>query len=691
MTGTRICLACHLFGLSATPDVHGTPVPVVPTPKYPRREGRVTLKGKFSELPLSDLIQVLAANQNTCRVQISVDDSEGELFVEAGQIVHAQYGQLFGQEAVYAFLAASERARFKLKPNVRTDKRTVRENTMTLMMEGLRRIDEGLVSQPALPASTGRGRPLGIRRLSPLQAVALATSVFFFGTLLGYATYIGFADRGPTLVRGGDALDAVELTGPNDRKPQLLRGRSLAAPAQLALSPQIVCRVLVQADGTVSEASVYRPRPDLAVFESVALAAVERFLFEPALKDGQPIAAWINWPVAFKAKRAPTDVVLRVKGSDTIGGALGPALGAAYEVMNPNVSIAIEALGSSTGFAALFDGSAELGAASRPVKATELEEAARLGIRLQEHVVGYDGIAVVVHRDNPIESLSVGQLRQLFSGAKNNWADLGGSAGAIELVSRPSYSGTHGFFRDRILGADTSFAKSTRYLEKTQDIVDYVVAHPHALAFVGIGWAQQNNVKTLPIADDNRPVAPTTAAIRNGSYPISRALLMYTRGRPKGALAGFLRFVLSSHGQSLVARHGFVSSEADVDALIDPALLDEPIPAYQPPRVFRVYFSRGHRSGQQRHHELERDRQADASRRIPSHHRRSFGHHRLSDRYRIVSKARADAVTSALLERGVDPALIDVQAASGTRPRGTNRTSGGRRENRRVDVTLFPR
>lgn len=683
----------------------------------------MTLAGRFTDLPLSDLIQVLSTNSSTCRVDIQVLEDEGELFMENGEIVHAQFGRLSGEEAVYAFLAASDQARFKVQANLRTGLRTVHEKTISLLLEGLRRLDEGIVSQPAAPvpptsspsvSASGSGyvapsaaasvapsvsrapTPPPPRRPSILQTVVIAIGLFAVGVAGGLIWFSGEPTGALSRVGQKEAIDASELTGPKDRKPRLLRGRSPVAPKtdQTALSPSIVCRILVQPDGTVSKGRVYRPREGMGLFESVALAAVERFMFEPALKDGIPTAAWINWPVSFESSRSKSAVQIRVKGSDTIGGALGPALAAAYEVIDEDVAILIDALGSSTGFAGLFDGSADLAASSRPIKSSEVDEAERLGIKLKEHVIGYDGIAVVVHRDNPVASLSIDQLRQLFSGEIKDWSELGGLAGPVEVVSRPSYSGTHGFFRDRVLrakGSKASFASSTRYFETNHELVDYVAAHPNALTFIGLGWAQQDGVRILPISDGGTPVAPTKAAIRDGGYPISRALLMYTRGLPRGHLAGFLRFILSVDGQRLVARHGFVDSEADVDAVVAPALVKEPMAVYEP-LVFRIYFGSG-----------RTDVDATATKKIETIARRlrtgaysarivgNSDSQGSQQEKQAVSLARADFVRVALVERGVAASLLEVGSVSATRPRGSNTTRGGRRENRRVDVTLLPR
>ncbi len=655
----------------------------------------VTLTGKFSDLPLTDLIQVLSANQKTCRVFINVDEADGELYVDHGQIVHAQFGQLFGTEAVYAFIAASSRARFLLQAGVRTDRRTVNDSTPALIMEGLRRIDEGMVSRPTGPISTASARG-ALPRASALRAGVAAGAIVAVGVVIGVVTFSNVSANRSPVVSPEAAIDAVELTGSNDRRPRLLRGMPPVAPRKdSGLSPSIVCRILVQVDGKVTDASVYRTRPDLAAFESVALAAVEQYVFEPALRDGNPVPVRINWPVTFADAPRETGVRLNIKGSDTIGGALGPALVAAFEARHPDISVEIEALGSSTGFVGLFDGTADIAASSRPVKPKEVAQAERLGIRLEELVLGYDGIAIVVHRDNPVTALSLDELRWLFSGEVRRWSKVGGDRKRVVPVSRPSYSGTHGFFRDKVLridGGDLRFSKNTKYLEKNEEVVAYVAQDPDAITYVGLAWVSRPGVKVLSVVGSRGPVRPTSSSIRDGSYPISRPLLLYTRGVPKGPMAEFLRFVLSADGEALVARNGFVASEADVDALIDPKLVEEPMTSYVAPKVVRVFFGKGQTdvdAGVER--QIQRITQVM---RTNAYRARIVGHSDASGTrvdHRVVSRRRAQSVQDALVARGVDPTLLDIEAASASRPLVSNRTRGGRRENRRVDVTLIPR
>ena len=106
---------------------------------------------------------------------------------------------------------------------------------------------------------------------------------------------------------------------------------------------------------------------------------------------------WILATSAAPLRAQSEERVISVKGSNTVGGKLGQSLAQGFIAFHPGVDIDWESLGSGTAFVGLFDGSADLGASSRPIKTKELQQARDLGLVLREYVIGYDGIAVIVH------------------------------------------------------------------------------------------------------------------------------------------------------------------------------------------------------------------------------------------------------------------------------------------------------
>lgn len=414
---------------------------------------------------------------------------------------------------------------------------------------------------------------------------------------------------------------------------------------------------------------------------------------------------------------------VRIEGSDTIGGALGIALAEAFHAQHPEALVEWEGLGSSTAFVGLFDGSADLGASSRAITESEAAEAKRQGISLREFVIGYDGIAVIVHPDNPIAALTVQQLSEIFQGRVADWAALGGRGGRIRLVSRPSYSGTHVFFRDKVLrrgnakGAE-QFAERTEWVEHSADILPMVAGDPNAISFVGLGWAK-SVVRTVPVAatKGQTPVLPSVATVRDGSYPIYRPLLMYARGEPRGRSGELLDFILGGDGQQIVAENGFVALDsprpAGATATTAPKTARrESSPGFEAavraqagsaaatgaptaaaavaapgPRLTRVYFQFGGTLlGDEA---LETLAGAAAELRSGGYRALVVGHaDGIGSRQANlkVSQARAEAVRRQLVSMGVPPAMLLTEAAGSDQPIATNQTAAGRRGNRRVDI-----
>ena len=368
------------------------------------------------------------------------------------------------------------------------------------------------------------------------------------------------------------------LVGEGDAPPTFIEGPAPAVPEDgNGLRPTVICRLRIDASGNVVEARVYRSRPDLAAYESAAVAASRSALFLPARHGGRPVAAWLNWPVAFASgvdpvAESPGPKELRIKGSETIGGEAGLALAKEFERRNPKVRVRVERQGSSTAFLGLLDGTADLGASSRPATKAELAKVKAAGISLSEFVLGYDGITVIVHPDNPIRSLSLAKISDIFTGKSHQWNQVGGKLGEIHPIGRPPSSGTRVFFRDRVLRCgDPSrveeFAPEVVALERNEDIVEQVARDPQAIAYVGHGFLQPG-VKVLAVSAERGPAyLPETRTIAEGRYPIHRPLLLYTRSQPSREVARFLRFALSPLGQGLVAKSGFVPSDTPLDAM----------------------------------------------------------------------------------------------------------------------------
>lgn len=271
-----------------------------------------------------------------------------------------------------------------------------------------------------------------------------------------------------------------------------------------------------------------------------------------------PLAAGCPAPGEPEAFGASDPAALTVKGSDTMVH-LVTAWAEAFAVARPEAPVSVTGGGSGVGIAGLLNGTAEVCMASRELSARELELARQRGHEPVDHVVGRDGIALVVHPDNPVDSLTLEQVRQLFNGTLTSWAQVGGPDRPVQLLSRESSSGTYHYFMEHVLRRD-DFAPRARLMPSTSAIVQATAQDAWSIGYVGLGYLEGAAVKPLALrGSEGAPaVAPSLAAVQDGSYPLSRPLHLYPVGAPTGLARDFIEFALSPAGQELVAEAGYV-------------------------------------------------------------------------------------------------------------------------------------
>lgn len=256
--------------------------------------------------------------------------------------------------------------------------------------------------------------------------------------------------------------------------------------------------------------------------------------------------------------------VLLNRGSDTMVN-VAQAWAEEYAGVAPDVSVEVAGGGSGVGIAALIDGTVQIANSSRPMKAAERDaiRAARGAVAI-EHVSGYDALVVYVHAKNPLPSMTLAQLREVFAegGRITRWSELGVRHDAcprdtIIRVSRQSSSGTYDFFREVALDRH-DFKLGTLELNGSKEVVDLIAHTPCAIGYSGMGYATPG-VRMLSLArDGGPPVAPTAEATLDGSYPIARPLYMYTAGEPEGETKRYLEWIHSPAGQRIVSSVGYV-------------------------------------------------------------------------------------------------------------------------------------
>ncbi len=254
-------------------------------------------------------------------------------------------------------------------------------------------------------------------------------------------------------------------------------------------------------------------------------------------------------------------------GSDTMLEVAG-AWSQAYHAVHPQVVVSVSGGGSGTGIANLIAGDVDIANSSRHLKDSEIEAAKKHGHTPVQHHVGYDGIALYVHKDNPLQSVTLEQLREMFGdgGKISKWSQLGVKIGdggtnddTIVLASRQNNSGTYEYFREAVLGGDSGRYKSEcNNLNGSKDVVDFCGKTRSAIGYSGLAYAT-TAVRIVPVAKTaGAPaVIPTAATVLDGSYPISRPLFMYTNGEPTGEVKLYLDWIKSDAGQRVLQEHGY--------------------------------------------------------------------------------------------------------------------------------------
>ena len=229
---------------------------------------------------------------------------------------------------------------------------------------------------------------------------------------------------------------------------------------------------------------------------------------------------------------------------------------------NPDIKVSATDGGTGTGIAALLDGTTDICAASRKIKNKELQLALEKNIHPYEIVVAKDGVAVVVHHDNPVNELTLEQLSEIFTDKIVQWSEVGGADEPIVVLSRESSSGTYVYFQEMVLKKQ-DYMQDAKLLPVTSAIIQSVSTNKLAIGYVGLGYAldAKDKVKIIAVKeDDNSPaVIPSDQTVKSGQYPIARPLFLYLNGEPKGTVKKFVDFCLSTEGQAVVTDTGYVT------------------------------------------------------------------------------------------------------------------------------------
>jgi phosphate transport system substrate-binding protein len=255
---------------------------------------------------------------------------------------------------------------------------------------------------------------------------------------------------------------------------------------------------------------------------------------------------------ALAVATAHADTKLVIKGSDTLGAKLVPQLAEAYKASHPGITFDIAAEGSTTGIAAIIDGTADIGMASRRAFDTEVSAASANGRTLKPTIVAYDGIAVIVNTSNNVSHLTKPQIEGIFAGEITDWSAVGGSPGAISIYTRNTSSGTFSDFKKMAMSGK-DYASTSQKMAGNEEIASEVGKNPAGIGYVGMAYLTASGVKAVAV----NGVKPSIATVQNKSYPISRSTFYYTNGAPTGEAKAFLDFTISPAGQRIVEQVGF--------------------------------------------------------------------------------------------------------------------------------------
>jgi phosphate transport system substrate-binding protein len=436
------------------------------------------------------------------------------------------------------------------------------------------------------------------------------------------------------------------------------------------------------------------------------------------------LCAWL--PQTASAGDLPTPEagpVLRIQGSNTIGAALGPALveGLMREqgllkihseapdkanelrvigetVEGRRVAVDVAAHGSSTGFTALKTAAADLAASSRPIKDSERADLARLGDFKSpgaEQVIAIDGLAIIVHPQNPLGELNTEQLARIFSGEAKTWEEFGGTGGTIHLYTRDDQSGTYDTFKELVLShRGKTLSSAAKRFESSEQLSDAVSLDPQGIGFIGLPYVRQ--AKAVAIADGrSQAMLPLNSLIATEDYPLSRRLFFYLPPNGKNPWADALvAFAQSSKGQAIVAANGFIAQTVQAMTVTPNALMPEGYQAlsrHAQRLTVNFRFEEGSAT-------LDNKARQDLSRVFDYIKQRDktnrqvtlvgFGDAK-SDPARadLLSKLRAMAVRRELVRSGV--VFREIRGFGAEMPVAANSADEGRIKNRRVEVWVY--
>ena len=415
--------------------------------------------------------------------------------------------------------------------------------------------------------------------------------------------------------------------------------------------------------------------------------------------------------------------LLRIKGSNTIGERLMPALVESWLEENNVQSvqttilgeqelhlridqhdflpslIEISSHGSSTGFQALHENQVELAMSSRAIRNSEVESLLPLGtMNTPEHevVLALDGVAVIIHPNNPLKELSVDKLQHIFTGDITDWSEVTDHSGPINVYARDNNSGTYEVFKNLVL-REGKIANDTQRYESNALLAADVANDELAIGFTGFtgfAYVEQSGAKAVAISDGGAAVLPTRLSIATEDYPLSRRLFLYISDPLDPIVQSFVTSVLSNKGQKIVAKEQFIA--------LDIFSSEVELPKYAPAEYLELIDQAQRLSLNFRFDQSQARLDSKAARDIDRLVEYIFDHSStvselmilgFSDSLestevnsQILSVTRADSIAKALIESGVPPTRV--RGYGSAIPVADSQSESGAAKNRRVEVWI---
>lgn len=253
-------------------------------------------------------------------------------------------------------------------------------------------------------------------------------------------------------------------------------------------------------------------------------------------------------------------IALRVRGSDSEVN-LVQSIAENFMDQDSLVSVGVTGGGSGAGIASLVNNKTDIANSSRKITDEEIKIARERGVEPYEIIFAQDVLAIIVNENNPIQSLTLEELGKIYSGELTNWKELGGNDEKIMLYGRQSSSGTYIFFREFIV--KTEYDQSMIGMSGTAQIVEAIRADKTGVGYVSSGYLDesvQTGLKVVEIQKDETTTAYSPLDKENvisGNYPITRPLMQYTNGKPKGKLLEFILYQFTPEGLEIIENSGF--------------------------------------------------------------------------------------------------------------------------------------